>query len=159
MDKLLVLNDIAFGYGEKPVLQGVSLELEDGCFLGLVGPNGSGKTTLLKIASGLLKPSGGSVRLRGRPIEKMSRTDVARKLALLPQSPNLPPAFTAWEMVLMGRTPFLGFLSQEGPADIAAAERAMGLARCEESDGCVFLVADSRIAAYIERYARFESAP
>jgi iron complex transport system ATP-binding protein len=131
MKSVLSLESVAFQYGDVPVLNGVSLELEPGCFLGLVGPNGSGKTTLLRIAAGLVRPSGGTVRLNGRHVEEMSRAQVARHIALLPQSPNLPGTFTAWELVLMGRTPFLGFLGRESERDLAAAERAMGLAQCE----------------------------
>ena len=131
MESLLSVDRIAFRYGDIPVLEEVSLELQPGSFTGLVGPNGSGKTTLLRIAAGLLRPDRGTVRLCGRPMEKLSRAQVARQLALLPQSPKLPATFTAWDLVLMGRTPFLGFLGREGVRDIAAAERAMEMARCQ----------------------------
>lgn len=131
MESVLSVDRVAFQYGDVPVLRDVSLELLPGSFVGLVGPNGSGKTTLLRIAAGLLMPSRGSVKLRGQPMKKLSRMQVARQLALLPQSPNLPGAFTAWELVLMGRTPFLGFLGRESDRDIAAAERAMGLVQCQ----------------------------
>jgi iron complex transport system ATP-binding protein len=132
MESVLSVDRVAFQYGETPVLREVSLELSAGCFMGLIGPNGSGKTTLLRIAAGLLKPSKGVVRLGEKPMERLSRVQVARQLALLPQSPNLPATFTAWELVLMGRTPFIGFLGHESSKDVAAAERAMGLAQCEQ---------------------------
>lgn len=122
---------IEFSYGTAPVLKGVSLDVAPGSFVGLIGPNGSGKTTFLRVAAGLLKPSRGDVLLGGRSIAGMSKPELARRVALLPQSPNLPPTFTAWELVLMGRTPFLGFLGRERQSDLAAAERAMGLARCD----------------------------
>ncbi len=130
MKTTLVLDDVAFSFGDAPVLEGVSLGVQPGSFLGLVGPNGSGKTTLLRLAAGLLKPTRGTVRLGGLPMSSMGRGEVARKLALLPQSPNLPPSFTAWELVLMGRTPFLGFLARESAADRAIVDRAMEMARC-----------------------------
>jgi iron complex transport system ATP-binding protein len=132
MDSLLSLSGVDFRYGEKPVLQQVSLGLPRGHFLGLVGPNGSGKTTLLRLAAGLLKPLSGRVMLAGRSLEEMGRAQIARQLALLPQSANLPPSFTVWELVLMGRTPYVGFLGRETPADIAAVERAIAMARCEQ---------------------------
>ncbi len=132
MEAVLSIEDVSFGYGERSVLRGVSLRLRPGSFVGLVGPNGSGKTTLLRIAAGLLRPSGGRVTLGGHPVEKMNRSELARRLALLPQNAVLPPSFTAWEIVLMGRTPYLGFLGREGPSDLAMAERAMGMARCRE---------------------------
>lgn len=130
MNAALTANDVAFNYGDAQVLKGVSLDVAPGSFVGLVGPNGSGKTTFLRVVAGLLKPTRGTVSLCGLPMAEMSRVEVARKLALLPQSPGLPPTFTAWELVLMGRTPFLGFLGRERQCDLAAAERAMGLADC-----------------------------
>ncbi|MHB0868723.1 MAG: ABC transporter ATP-binding protein [Chloroflexota bacterium] len=130
MESTLFLDRVTFQFEDTPVLRGVSLGLAPGCFLGLLGPNGSGKTTLLRLAAGLLKPTRGSVTLGDRPMDGMSRGEIARHLAVLPQNPNLPPTFTAWEMVLMGRTPFLGFLGKESAADGAIVERAMEMARC-----------------------------
>ncbi len=130
MDSALSLDRVAFRFEDAPLLEEVSLEVAPGSFLGLLGPNGAGKTTLLRIAAGLLKPHRGTVSLWGQPLEGMSRREVARQLALLPQSGNLPPSFTARELVLMGRTPYLGFLAQEGAADEAIVDRAMELARC-----------------------------
>ncbi len=135
METLLSLEGVEFRYGDLPVLKGVSLDLPRGCFLGLIGPNGSGKTTLLRLAAGLLKPTRGAVSLGGRPVDGRSRSELARELALLPQNGSLPAAFTVWELVLMGRTPYLGFLAREGPADIAAAERAMVRAGCDHLAG------------------------
>ncbi len=130
MENLLFLDRVVFQFADTPILQEVSLGLEPGSFLGLVGPNGSGKTTLLRLAAGLLKPTTGRVTLDGRPMERMNRGEIARRLALLPQNPNLPAPFTAWEVVMMGRTPFRGFLARESATDRAITERAMELARC-----------------------------
>lgn len=130
--EMLSLDRVGFRYGEVPILDGVSLRLEAGSFLGLVGPNGSGKTTLVRIAAGLLKPTEGTVAVGGRPVRGMSRTELARQVALLPQNGYLPPSFTAREVVLMGRTPFLGLLGREGPVDFAAVDRAMEMARCRD---------------------------
>jgi len=130
MESLLSLERVSFRYGELPVLKDVSLEVGSGSFLGLVGPNGSGKTTLLRVAAGLLKPDAGRVQLFGQPMAKVGRAQMARRLALLPQNGNLPPAFTVWEVVLMGRTPFLGYFGRENASDLVAAERAMEQARC-----------------------------
>lgn len=135
MGDTLSIEDVWFLYGEMPVLRGVSLRVASGCFLGLVGPNGSGKTTLLRIAAGLLKPARGRVLLGGEPVDGMSRMQLARQLAFLPQGANLPTSFTAWELVLMGRTPYISFLGRESPSDVAAAERAMELAGCRELAG------------------------
>ncbi|MGE5618666.1 MAG: ABC transporter ATP-binding protein [Sphingomonadaceae bacterium] len=130
MDSFLYLDKVSFQFQGAPVLREVSLGLAPGSFLGLLGPNGSGKTTLLRLAAGLLKPTHGRVTLGDRPLDRMSRGEIARRLAVLPQNPNLPPTFTAWEVVMMGRTPFLGFLGRESATDRAIVERSMQMARC-----------------------------
>jgi iron complex transport system ATP-binding protein len=130
VDPVLSIRNVTFQYGSAPVLKGASLEVRSGSFLGLLGPNGSGKTTLLRIAAGLLKPGGGSVAVCGRPAVEMSRAEMARHLALLPQSPTLPLTFIARDLVMMGRTPFLGLLGRESREDLLIVERAMEMARC-----------------------------
>lgn len=135
---MLELRDVAFGYGARTVLDGVSLELWPGRVVGLLGPNGAGKSTLIRLAAGLLKPRNGRVLLEGRDIKGWSRRDVARRMAMLPQDAVMPPAFTGREIALMGRTPHLGWLAAESPADLAAVERAL-----EQVDASEF--ADRRV--------------
>jgi iron complex transport system ATP-binding protein len=125
---MLELRDVAFAYGDRPVLAGVSLELRPGRVVGLLGPNGAGKSTLVRLAAGLLRSSRGAVILEGRDMTTWSRREVARRVALLPQDGAMPPAFTGWEIALMGRTPHLGWLAAEGEVDLAAVERALALA-------------------------------
>jgi iron complex transport system ATP-binding protein len=125
---MLELRDVAFAYGERPVLDGVSLALRPGRVVGLLGPNGAGKSTLVRLAAGLLRPARGSVLLDGRAMSSWPRREIARRIAFLPQDGVMPPAFTGWEIALMGRTPHLGWLAAEGPADLAAVERALRLA-------------------------------
>ena len=132
MKAVLSIDNVFFDYGETPVLHGVSLDVKPGSFVGLIGPNGSGKTTLLRISAGLLNPSRGRVLLDGQPVRMMNRGQLANRLTILPQGATLPPYFTVWELVMMGRTPYISFLGREGPADIAAVESAMELAHCRE---------------------------
>jgi len=132
MEAELLLDGVDLDFGGRQVLRGVSFQLRRGCLLGLIGPNGSGKTTILRVSAGLLKPTRGKVVLGGRPIERMSRREIAQRLALLPQNPGLPPSFTAWDVAMMGRTPFMGFLSREGATDRSIVHRAMEMARCRE---------------------------
>lgn len=122
----LAAENLAIGYGTRAI--GVSLDLEaaPGDVLCLLGPNGSGKTTLFKTLLGLLPPIAGRVRLGATPLTDLSRTEVARNLAYVPQTHAVPFAFTALEVVLMGRTARLGLFSQPGPADIEAAKTALG---------------------------------
>jgi iron complex transport system ATP-binding protein len=93
--------------------------------LGLVGPNGSGKTTLIRAVTGAVRPVSGEVRLLGEDSSRLSQRERALRAAVVPQEPLLPDAFSALEIVLMGRTPHLRLLQNEGASDLAAAERAM----------------------------------
>jgi len=122
---LLQATDVSFAYGTTPVLHGVSVPVARGALLGLLGPNGSGKTTLLKILAGMLRADGGEVRLDGRPLASLTRRDVARRLAVVPQETQLAFEFRVMEMVLMGRHPHLGTFELEGPTDLAIAREAL----------------------------------
>ena len=127
---LLEATGVGFAYDGRPVLREVSLEIARGEFVGLLGPNGSGKSTLLRLLGGLLRPMGGEVRLDGQPVDEYARRELARRVALVPQAPVLPEGFTVAELVLLGRTPYLRPLQAEGPADFAAARRALAAVDC-----------------------------
>jgi iron complex transport system ATP-binding protein len=122
---LLRAADVEFSYGTSPVLHGVSTEVHDGGFLGILGPNGSGKTTLLRILAGTLRPSRGTVRLDGIDLSRFSRAALARRMAVVPQETHLTFDYTVLEVVLMGRYPHLGTFEVEGPDDIAIARQAL----------------------------------
>ena len=118
---------IQFAYGQRSILNDINLEARFGEVIGLVGPNGSGKTTLLRIASGSLAPQKGSVYIQGRELPSLRPKDRARLVAMVHQSPAVPPGFTALEVVLMGRNPHLGFLQWEGQKDIEVCRQVMEL--------------------------------
>ena len=94
------------------MLHAVSLEVEAGQVVALIGPNGSGKSTLVRAVSGVLPALGGRVRTNGDDLLSLPPVQRARHLAVVPQAVSLPPAFSVWETVLMGRTPYLNFLGQ-----------------------------------------------
>ena len=110
---------VDFSYYEYDglVLRGVSLELGAGELVGLIGPNGSGKTTLLRVLSGLLAPSRGKVYLDGQDLCAFDRRQVAQRVAVVPQELVIPFAFSAYEMVMMGRTPHVRPILGAGPRD------------------------------------------
>ena len=91
---LMTLHGVAVGYGRKPVLQGISLELRAGSFLGLLGPNGVGKTTLLKTIGGILPPIAGKITAAKNELH----------IGYVPQRESLDPIFlfSSLEVVLMG---------------------------------------------------------
>jgi iron complex transport system ATP-binding protein len=113
--------------GAAVPVDGVSLRVESGGWLGVIGPNGAGKSTLLKALAGLL-PHQGTVTLDPPP-DGPTRRDLARVLAYVPQQPTLPPDVSVHEYVLLGRTPHLGYLGAAGRGDRRIAEDA--LARLE----------------------------
>jgi len=93
------------GRGQRRVLEAIDLEVGRGEMVGLLGANGSGKTTLLGVMAGTIRPTAGRVELFGRPMQAWSRKEVARSVAVLPQSLELPAGFRVSEVVAMGRTP------------------------------------------------------
>lgn len=109
------------------VLRGVSLELGAGELVGLIGPNGSGKTTLLRVLSGLLVPRRGQVYLDSQDIRGLDRRQVAQRVAVVPQELVMPFAFSAYEMVMMGRTPHVRPIVGAGPRDRQVVAKKMEL--------------------------------
>ena len=114
---ILEIQGLKVAYGSHLVLQDVTLAVSRGEVLGLIGPNGAGKTTLLKAVSGVLKPLAGSVRVLGQDLATLSHSQRASRLAVVPQAHRLPEGFSVWQTVLMGRTPYLGWLGKPGPKD------------------------------------------
>jgi iron complex transport system ATP-binding protein len=122
---LLRAADVTFGYGDSPVVRGVSLDVADDGFVGIIGPNGSGKTTLLRLLAGTRTPDSGSVSLDGVALSTLARAEAARRMAVVPQETHLAFEYSVLEVVLMGRYPHLGAFAIEGPEDIAVAREAL----------------------------------
>ena len=125
---LLEVKKISCGYGKRMVLQGVSFGIQSGEFLGVIGPNGSGKTTLIRAISGFLPLSEGSLVFAGRVIERMTRREMAQKIAVVTQLSESIPPFSVEEFVLLGRVPYRSHLQFLDTArDVEIATRAMEL--------------------------------
>ncbi len=150
---MLRIEDLSVSYRTRRVLTDVSLEVNSGEVVALIGPNGAGKSTLVKAISGLVPvergrirqddfpgtarhiiPAGGIVPASFREggnsystgnLLSLSPMQRARSLAVVPQAASMPPAFTVWETVLMGRTPYLNFLGQVSAKDEAIARLAL----------------------------------
>ena len=113
----LKIDGVQFYYEARKVLDEISFEAGEGEFIGLIGPNGSGKTTLLKIIDGILKPRIGSVYLDFKRISELDPKELARELAMVPQTADLSFDLKVFDVVMMGRYPYLGKLSFEGEVD------------------------------------------
>jgi iron complex transport system ATP-binding protein len=124
-EPLLSFIEVRAGYGGRPAVDGVSIDVRAGEVVGLVGPNGSGKTTLVRIASRALRPSSGSVRVAGRDPYAMSGRELARLVAVVPQDVVPAFSFSVLEMVLMGRSPFRTGLRSGSAEDWGIAREAM----------------------------------
>ncbi|MGH9387763.1 MAG: ABC transporter ATP-binding protein [Vicinamibacterales bacterium] len=124
---MLWADNVSFRYLPRGplVVDGVSLRIAEGGMVGIIGPNGSGKTTLLRLLSGTRQPSDGRVLFGGRPMDGLSRRDVARRIAVVPQATELAFEYTVLEIVLMGRHPHLGLFAVEGPADVRIAKESL----------------------------------
>jgi iron complex transport system ATP-binding protein len=107
------------------VLRDISLNVSAGEVVALIGPNGVGKSTLIRACSGTLRPSGGRVTIEGQDVHRLGVTDRAKLIAVVPQAVRLPETFSVFETVLMGRTPYLGWLGREGEKDRSTVGAAL----------------------------------
>jgi iron complex transport system ATP-binding protein len=121
---MIELREISVRLGSTQALRRVSFGVEPGEWLALIGPNGAGKTTALRALCGLVDYEG-EVTIDGRNARSLSRRELARLAALVPQIPETPPGLTVTEYVLLGRTPHLGYFGNEAAGDRLAAERAL----------------------------------
>jgi len=119
----IAIDQVAVDLDRVPVLHGVSCAVASGGWLALIGPNGAGKTTLLRAVAGLL-PHRGTITLDGTDLAALRGRGRARRIAYVPQVPVLPPDMTVADYVLLGRTPYLGYLSTPGRSDRAKAAEA-----------------------------------
>jgi iron complex transport system ATP-binding protein len=121
----LEARNLDFGYRGRRVGSDLTLSLEAGEVLCLLGPNGSGKTTLLKTLLGLLPVQGGEVAIDGADLKARARDQVARRVSYVPQAHAAFFPFTVRDVVLMGRTAHLGVFSAPSRSDRDVAQAAI----------------------------------
>ena len=124
---VLSCTDLSVAIDQKTILSGVSLSIHAGRVTAIVGPNGAGKSTLLACLAGLREQTSGAARLDGIGLSGMKSRDRAKRLAFLPQTPEIAWAVEARTLVELGRTPFIGARGQS-EEDQAAVDRAMAAA-------------------------------
>jgi len=122
---MLNIDSLSVAYGNKIVLQDISFDVQPGEILALIGPNGAGKSTLIRALTGVVPIKSGQVSVDGRGLDALSPVQRAKILAVVPQARQLGGAFTVEQAVMMGRTPYLNWLGQEGETDKAAVHWAL----------------------------------
>ena len=136
---MLKIDSLSVAYSDKVVLRDVSFEVQPGEILALIGPNGAGKSTLIRAVTGVVPVKSGRVSVNGQNLAGLSHAQRAKILAVVPQARQLGGAFTVEQSIMMGRTPYLNWLGQEGEADKAAVRSAL-------EQTCLETFADRQIA-------------
>lgn len=122
----LAAQSVSFAYlPEVDVLRDVSLHVEAGEVLFLLGANGSGKTTLIECLAGVRSPRTGKILLDGKPLERFSISERARRIGLVPQLHEPVFSYTVADVVLMGRAPHLGLFARPGRHDLLEVRKAL----------------------------------
>ena len=128
----LQAKNIRVAYGNKVIIEDLSLQIPDGEFTVIVGPNACGKSTLLKALSRMVEPVRGEVLLDGKPVGELPPKEVARQMSLLPQSPVAPEGIVVEDLVGRGRYPHQGFFKQWSSEDERKVNQAMARAHVKE---------------------------
>ncbi len=123
--KAVEVHDLYFSYRNGRVLNGISLTVEAGEVLGIIGPNSAGKTTLLRLLSRVLIGEAGTISLYGRDLNALTKREVARTVAVVPQEFQVAFPFTVEQVVAMGRYPHARGIGLETAEDRRATEHAM----------------------------------
>lgn len=121
----IVVENLHYTYSKHPVLEGLNLEVREGEIIGILGPNGCGKTTLLRNLNKNLEPDGGCILLDGTDLEEISKKDVAKNIAVVPQTNEIHFSFSAREIIAMGRMPFKGLMDPDTREDEKIIDEAI----------------------------------
>ena len=130
MKPVLEIQQGTFGYKSTPVLEEITLEVGSGEVLAIVGPNSVGKTTLINGVSGVVPTRSGSIRITGQETTILSYPERAQLVSVVPQATNLPSTFPVEDVVLAGRTPYLGWFDRESDRDREITHQAMERTQC-----------------------------
>ncbi len=131
---MIEVEDVGYEINGKWLVRDINVTIKDGLLWGFIGPNGAGKSTLLRLISGELTPTTGEIRFFGKPINSYEPKELARLRAYLQQKRDINFPFTALEVVLFGRYPYLNG-TKETTSDIAIAEKAL---QNVEADGFTY---------------------
>lgn len=122
---MLSCSSLTVAYGRRTALNDFHLSLRPGEVRALIGPNGSGKSTALHAMAGLISPIRGQVAINGSSITAMSRRQVAKELAFLPQQPTAPDEMTVAQLIRQGRFAHVGLFGRYDQRDDEAIQWAL----------------------------------
>ncbi len=122
---MLYLRNIRAGYGKKDVLKGISFSVQQGEFVGVLGPNGSGKTTLLRVISGVIEPDEGEAKLDSFDISRLKGREIAKEIGVVPQNTTIEFPIEGIHIVLMGRYPH----QKKGVFNVSYSDRDKEMAK------------------------------
>ncbi|MBT2679003.1 ABC transporter ATP-binding protein [Bacillus sp. ISL-35] len=125
MTSAIETEKLTLSYGDCIIINELDIQIPKGEITVFIGGNGCGKSTLLRSIARLLKPREGSILLEGESIAKLSTKEVARKMAILPQSPSAPEGLTVLQLVKQGRYPYQTWLKQWSEEDEKSVENAL----------------------------------
>lgn len=118
------------GKNQHPVLQDVTVTLKKGCFYGILGPNGSGKTSFIRHLLRILSVEKDVITLEGSELNSYSRKELAKRISFVPQNTNIDAAFSVYDIVAMGRTPYLKKFAPFTKRDTEIIEEALDITDC-----------------------------
>ena len=129
---MLQVRNLKVSYGATVIVDGIDLDVPQGGVTTIIGPNGCGKSTLLRATAGLIASDSGTVTLNGVDTTKLKRREIARQLAVLPQTPVAPEGLTVRDLVSRGRHPHQSWLRQASAEDARAVDAVMELTNIAE---------------------------
>jgi iron complex transport system ATP-binding protein len=135
VEQAIETKNLTLSYGDTLIIKELDLKIPKGEITVFIGGNGCGKSTLLRSIARLLKPQSGSILLEGEAIAKQSTREIAKKMAILPQSPQAPEGLTVLQLVKQGRYPYQSWLKQwteEDEKKVNNALKATGLEDLKE---------------------------
>ena len=122
---LFSVKNISYSYEDHKVINSLSMNFEKGKFYGIMGPNGCGKTTFLDLLTRQIKPATGEIDYMGKDLFQYSRRKLSREIALVPQNFYINFSFTAKDIVMMGRYPYIPRFSAPSEKDLKIVEKIM----------------------------------
>ena len=130
-DNSISAKNLKFSYYDTPVLKNLNFEIKKNSFISILGPNGAGKSTIVKLISKVLTGYGGEILVEGQNIKNLSQIEIAKKIAVVPQSTSIGFNFSVFETVMMGRYPYLSRFKSESQEDHKIVTEVMKVTRTE----------------------------